>query len=49
MEYEWVAICEGEDKRKRVRLVVGSVWLHPHAGNAGCRLDDGDDMAGVRD
>jgi hypothetical protein len=49
MEHGWVVICEGEGERKWVRLVVGLVWLHPHAGDAGCRSDDGGDMVGVRD
>lgn len=29
--------------------MVGWGWLHPHAGNAGCRSDDGGDMVGVHD
>ena len=42
-------VYEDEGDYKWVRLVVDWVWLHPHAGNAGCRLDEGDDMVGVRD
>jgi len=49
MERDWVVICEGEGECKWVRLVVDWVWLHPHAGNAGCRSEDGEDMVGARD
>lgn len=45
----WVVIYGDEGERKWVRLVVDWVWLHPHAGDAGCRSDDEDDMVGVRD
>ena len=48
MEDGLVVVCEGEGGRKWVRLVVDLVWLHPHAGDAGCR-SDGDDKVGVRD
>jgi hypothetical protein len=44
----WVVICEDESEYTWVRLVVGWEWLHPHAGNAGGRSDEGD-MVGVRD
>lgn len=49
MEYDLVVTCEGEGERKWVRLVVDSVWLHPHAGDVGCRSEDGGDKVGVHD
>jgi hypothetical protein len=48
-EHVWVAICGDEGEHRWVRLVVDWEWLHPHAGNVGCRSGDGDDMAGDRD
>ena len=49
MEHVRVAIYEYGGERKWVRLVVDWAWPHPHAGNAGCRSDDEDDMVGVHD
>lgn len=47
-EHVWAVICGDEGGCKWARLVVGWEWLHPHAGNAGCRSDDGGDMVGAR-
>lgn len=44
-----VVICGDESECKWVRLVMDWVQPHLHAGNAGCRSDDENDMAGVRD
>ena len=48
MEGGLVVVCEGGGGHKWARLVVDLVWLHPHAGDGGCRSDD-DDKVGVHD